>query len=67
VDQPDLTKFLIGTSERDFLFGSNVSTHLDGIYNKAVEINAIGNPVPQQQVSQWQAAGTWFSGKTEES
>lgn len=66
VDQPDLNKLLIGTSERGFLYGSDVASHLDGIYNKAVEIQAIGHPVPQGQAHQHQAAVTWFSGKTEE-
>jgi hypothetical protein len=66
VDQADLNNFLIGTSERGFLFGSDVATYLDGIYDKAVEINAIGHPVPQGQAQQHQAAMTWFSGKTEE-
>ena len=64
VNQPDLDKFLIGTSERD-LFTPNVAKHLDAVYNKAVEINAIGHPVPQQQAQQWKAAAEWFSGKTE--
>jgi hypothetical protein len=65
VDQPDLDRFLIGTSERD-LFTPDVAKQLDAIYDKAVEINAIGHPVPQGQSQQWKAAADWFSGKTQE-
>jgi len=66
VSQDDLTKFLVGTSERDFLFGADIGAHLDAIYNNAAAIHAIGHPVPQQQAVQHQTHATWFSGKTEE-
>jgi hypothetical protein len=66
VAQTDLTKFLVGTSERGFLFGKDVATFLDSVYDNAVVLNSIGHPVPQQQVQQWQTAATWFGGKTEE-
>jgi hypothetical protein len=66
VVQDDLTKFLVGTSERDFLFGKDVSDFLDGVYGKAVDLYAVGHPAPPAQVPQWNAAILWFSGKTED-
>jgi len=66
VEQADLTKFLVGTSERDFLFGSDVSAYLKSVYDKAVDLYALADAQGEEQTAQWKEAAKWFSGQSEE-
>ena len=66
VEQADLTKFLVETSERDFLFGSDVTAYLKTVYDKAVDLYALADAKGEEQIAQWKAAVLWFSGQSEE-
>jgi hypothetical protein len=66
LEHTDLTKFLVGTSERDFLFGSDINVYLKNVYDKAVELYALTDAKSDQQIAQWKAAVLWFSGQSEE-
>jgi hypothetical protein len=66
VEQTDLTKFLVGTSERDLLFGSDITDYLKTVYDKAVDLYALADAAGEEQKAQWKAAVMWFSGQSEE-
>jgi hypothetical protein len=66
VEHADLTKFLVGTSERDFLFGSDINAYLNNVYDKAVELYALTDAKGDEQIAKWKAAVLWFGGQAEE-
>ena len=62
----DLTQFLAGTIERDFLFGSDVTGYLKTLYDKAVDVHVLSDADGQEQRKRWKATLVWFSGQDEE-
>jgi hypothetical protein len=66
VEQTDLTKFLVGTSERDLLFGRDIGAYLNDVYDKAVDLYALVDAKGEEQIAQWKAAVGWFSRQSEE-
>jgi hypothetical protein len=65
VDVPDLTKFLSGTRESEFLFGSDIAVYLHELYGKAAEVYALAD-VPLEEANQRAEVLKWFSGQGDE-
>jgi hypothetical protein len=66
VDSDALQKFLWETREKEFLFGTDITTYLDELYKRASDVYTYENPQAPEQAEQRKKSVLWFSGQYDE-
>jgi hypothetical protein len=66
VNLSDLSEFLMGTDQREFLFGSDIAAYLDEVYGKASDFHALEGAADEEPKQKRMAALKWFSGQGDE-
>lgn len=66
VETDDLNKFLVGTSDGEFLFESDITGYLTAVYDKAVELYALTDASDEDRREKWKITIEWFVSQTGE-